>query len=174
MSNLAAANVIAVFTGETLQQILDMGGSQSWVLNRNNAKRCEYIVCCRSGVNWAEGAEPRGSAFLVGRISNVVATPAPEYKGRWLVQFSEFAKISVPNAWQQWRNPVRYTDFRSLGIDPTKLDFKPMPEPNAANVMAPSPTTGQPVAPLTIGEAKKGLAKSFGVSEDAIEITIRG
>ena len=29
-------------------------------------------------------------------------------------------------------------------------------------------------APLTIAEAKRGLARSFGVSEDAIEITIRG
>lgn len=29
-------------------------------------------------------------------------------------------------------------------------------------------------APLTIAEAKRGLAQSFGVSEDAIEITIRG
>jgi hypothetical protein len=27
---------------------------------------------------------------------------------------------------------------------------------------------------LTIAEAKRGLAKSFGVKEDAIEITIRG
>jgi hypothetical protein len=31
-----------------------------------------------------------------------------------------------------------------------------------------------PDAPLTIAEAKRGLARSFGVPEDAVEITIRG
>lgn len=158
-----------------MESILEQGGSQSWVLNRNNAKHCEYFVCCRSGLNWAEGSEPRGSAFLVGRISNMVASPDPKYEGRWLVQFSRFAKIHVPDAWKSWRNPVRYTDFRSLGIDPTKLDFKPMPEPKVPAAIAPSPpSTGQPAAALTINEAKRGLAKTFGVSEDAIEITIRG
>ena len=161
---------MAFLGGKSLDHILHDGGSQSWVLDRNNARQCAFLVCCRSGVEWFEGHEPRGSAFLVGRISEVV--PSTENSGRWLVRISEYATVSVPDVWQRWRNPVRYTDLTELGIDIKHLRFAPMPE----RVDLPRTTATQRSVSqgLTIPEAKRGLAKTFGVTEDAIEITIRG
>jgi hypothetical protein len=172
------ASAIVVFSGKSLEHLIKDGGCQSWVLDRNNARRREYLVCCRSGVDWVEGPEPQGSAFVVGRISDVV--PSPEYPGRWLIKLSTFAQVSIPGVWKGWRNPVRYTDLETLGIDPNELTFEPMPEPvnvgQPINVEGPvkSPDENPAHGPLTISEAKRGLALTFGVPEDAIEITIRG
>jgi hypothetical protein len=165
-----ARSAIVVFTGKSLEHILHDGGSQSWVLDRNNARRCAYLVCCRSGVDWVEGHEPRGSAFLVGRVDEVV--PSTEDPGRWLVRISAYAKVSVPDVWKGWRNPIRYTDLDELGIDVKGLRFQPMPAKSDEPLTEPSRAVA--AQGLTIAEAKRGLAKTFGVSEDAVEITIRG
>jgi hypothetical protein len=163
-------SAIAVFTGKSLEHVLQDGGSQSWVLDRNNARRCTYLVCCRSGVEWVEGHEPRGSAFLVGRVEEVV--PSTEDPGRWLIRISAYAKVSFPDVWKGWRNPVRYTDLDALGIDVKSLRFQPMPEKGEEPRTKPAGAVA--TQGLTIAEAKLGLAKTFGVSEDAVEITIRG
>ncbi len=170
--NNAPHTAIAVFTGKSVENILRDGGSSSWVLDRNHAIHREYLVCCRSNIEWVEGPELPGSAFLVGRISDVV--PSKRMEGRWTILIKDFARVSIPEAWQGWRNPVRYTDLESLGIDPAALSFEPMPapqsKPKSAKVAAAKAGNGS----LTITEAKRGLAKTFGVNEDAVEITIRG
>jgi hypothetical protein len=173
MSEISTVHTaIAVFTGKSTDHIITDKGSQSWVLDRNNALHCEYLVCCRSGINWVEGPEPQGSAFLVGRISDVV--PSTEIEGRWLIKISAFARVSIPSVWQGWRNPVRYTDLASLGVDPNTLTFESMPKPVTAVQQVPASETKPASNPLTINEAKRGLALTFGVSEEAIEITIHG
>ena len=77
---------------------------------------------------------------------------------------------------EERRNPIKYKTLKELGINPSTLEWKPMPEP--ANPPDPSseviPRKGSPVAPLTIVEAKNGLALTFGIAPEAIEITIRG
>jgi len=165
-------SAIAVFTGKSLDHILRDGGSCSWVLDRANAKRCAFLVCCRSGVDWVEGPEAQGSAFLVGRISDVVESP--EMPGRWLIKISAYAKVAKPRVWQGWRNPVRYTDLPSLGLHLSELTFEPMPAPTVATSTPPPPTAASPVGALTLAEAKRGLALTFGVAEEAIEIIVRG
>lgn len=158
-----------VLTGKSLEHILADGGTQSWVLDRNNALRRPYVVCCRSSVAWVEGNEEAGSAFLVGRVSKVV--PSSQDPGRWCIQISEFARVNKPNVWKGWRNPVRYLDLSELGIDLNRLTFEPMPAPMERAVATPPV---QESRGLSIAEAKRGLAQSFGVSEDAVQITIRG
>ena len=166
-------SAIVVFTAKSVEHMMKDGGTQSWVLDKSNAKHCEYVVCCRSGLEEVEGPEPKGSAFLVGRLSDVV--PSTEHPGRWLVRMSEFARVDLPDVWKGWRNPVRYTDLASLGIDPASLTFEPMPEPDPSAVAAaPAAPKLAGVVGLTIAEAKRGLAKTFSVGEEAIEITIRG
>jgi hypothetical protein len=109
---------------------------------------------------------------LVGKIRDVVQDP--NYPGRYLIQFSEFSRVNIPDAWKGDRNPVKYAELRELGIDPSQLEWERMPEPNETS----SPTTEVKAlavdAPLTMAEAKKGLALTFGVAPEAIEITIRG
>jgi hypothetical protein len=170
-------SVIAVFTAKSVERILEEGGTSSWALDRNHARQCEFAVCTRNAhADWVEGSEPHGSAFLVGRIKDVVPRP----NGRWVVQFSEFARVDVPNVWQGWRNPVRYTSLSELGIGLNALQFEPMPDvpsqPAASELSRGTAVmqTDEEAPPLTISAAKKGLAKAFNVSPDQIEITIRG
>jgi hypothetical protein len=177
-----SGNAIVVFTAKSVERLLAEGGTSSWGLDRNNARQREFAICTRNtradftqGDGFPEGHEPHGSAFLVGRISDVV--PSPENEERWLIKFSEYARIALPEAWKGWRNPVHYTSLEELGIDPAILHFEPMPptaevqHPNENKVIVKEEHKSNG---LTIPEAKKGLALTFGVSPDAIEIIIRG
>lgn len=178
MSEMPTKNthVIAVFTGKSVETILEEGGSSAWVVTPSKVENYEYVVCCRSGVDWAEGSEEKGTAFLIGRISEVVPSPiAPQ---RWLIRFSEFAEVEFPDAWKGWRNPVRYTTLNNMGIDLSGERFKPMPRHGPAHHTPKKIPTKKiatsEIVGMTIAEAKRGLANTFGVTPDAVEITIRG
>jgi hypothetical protein len=162
-----AENVLALFTAKSVATVLADGGTQSWVLNRPRAKACKYAILCRNARSpYVEGSEPHRSAFLIGRVKDVV--PSTESDGRWLVQFSEYATCAVPDQWEG-RNPVNYwTTDDSPHIDFDKLDFQPMP-----GQATPSPRTAEPQL-MTLADAKAGLARTFNVPPSAIEITIRG
>ena len=163
---------VAVFTGKSKEHVLRDGGTQSWRLVPSHAAIHESVVCCRSGVDWAEGAEERGSAFMVGRLASVVKSV--EDPDRYLIRFSEYAVVPVPHAWKGWRNPVKYTTLEELGIDLSTLQFKPMPAPEEGGPRTSAPSVAAPVRGLTIAQAKAALAHQYGVSADAVEITIRG
>ena len=163
MSNEA----IFIFTSKEVEQLLDEGGSCSWRLDPNHARRCPFAVITRNAYDWTKGKEAHGAAFLVARVKDVV--PSSEMPARWLIEFSEFARMCIPNAWKGGRNPVRYGGLEDVGIDPSKLNWEPMP-PRTEEV-TPSSVTARA---LTMAEAKAGLALAFGVSPEAIEITIRG
>jgi hypothetical protein len=166
---------IAVFTANSRDEILEVGGSASWVVSENKARRHQYLVCIRNARNVAfPDHEPHGTAFLVGRISGFKAHGFDK-KGmpRWIIELSEYAVVDLPEAWGEWRNPVKYTTLEELGIDPKKLKFKPMPTPTRD--LPPSlPTAPAKSGALTIAEAKAGLALQFGVPPEAIEILIKG
>lgn len=161
-------NVLQVLTYKSVQTILETGGTQSWALDRNRAKGCKYAVCCRNAnTREAEGNEAHGSAFMVGKVSDVV--PSTETADRWLVLFSEYALVNVGDQWEG-RNPVRFYTVEDYEghIDFDALDWKPMPAPSAESDAAPTKKG------MTIAEAKAALAETFGVDPSAIEITIRG
>lgn len=162
---------VVVFTGESIDRILRVGGSGDWHLNANRAGAADFVICTRSGVDWREGQEPKGSAFLVGKISSLDKAPPPR---RYVIRFSEYAVVNIPDVWQGWQNPVHYAALEDFDIDPAHLEFQPMKAPNrnADDEHAP----GEPVEhgnPLTIEQAKAGLAITFGVAPNQIEITIR-
>jgi hypothetical protein len=159
---------IAVFTGKPLQTLLAHGGSGPWVGAEERVKQQEYLVCVRKS---KPGAEDHGAAFLVGKISGV-RQHGFDRRGqlRWFFEISEFAIPSHRGQWP-WRNPVRYTTLEELEIELKKLKFKPAPP---ATLTPPMAESGSSVKPLTIAEAKAGLAAKFGVSPDAIDIHIKG
>jgi hypothetical protein len=161
---------IAVFTGKPLEMLLAHGGSGPWVGAEERVKQQEYLVCVRKT---KPGTEGHGAAFLVGKISTVRKLGFDRRgQQRWFFEMSEFAIPSHQGEWQwRWRNPVRYTTLEELGIELKKLKFKPAPP---ATLSPPMPETGSSVKPLTIAEAKAGLAAKFGVSPDAIDIHIKG
>ena len=168
-------SAIAVFTANSRDEILEIGGSRAWVVAEKQARRREYLVCIRNAreVDFPDH-EAHGTAFLVGRISGLKPF-GYEKKGmqRWIIEISEYAVVDYPKKWGEWRNPVKYTTLEELGIDPKKLKFEPMPAPTKVPSHLPRPTDRK-LAPLTIAEAKAGLALQFGVPPEAIEILIKG
>jgi hypothetical protein len=168
-------SAIAVFTANSRDQILEIGGSASWVVAEKQARRREFLVCIRNArdVDFHDH-EPHGTAFLVGRIS-VLERNGQDRKGmpRWLIKLSEYADADYPERWGEWRNPVKYTTLEELGIDLKELKFKPMPTPTKVLTPPPLPDRSKAGA-LTIAEAKAGLALQFGVPPEAIEILIKG
>jgi hypothetical protein len=172
-------DAILVFTARSPERIVREGGSQAWVLNAARAKNCTWLVCTQNRHNpdheFSDATEPHGTAFLLGRVSGIRETSeeSKDGKQRWLVSISEFARVNVPDAWDHGRNPVRYTSLEKLGIDPVTARFQPMPPgdaPPSSTMKLAGPTAGT----LTIAEAKKALAATFGVKPDSVEITIRG
>lgn len=179
MNDQDTTDAIVVFTARSPVRIIREGGSQAWVLNPARAKLCTWLVCTQNRHNpnheFSDATEPHGSAFLVGKISAVRQSGDDER--RWLVAISEFARVAVPDVWKHWRNPVRYLTLEDLGINPDELDFQPMPEATAGSPETPVPPAGagaHAVGMLTIAEARKALAATFGVKPEAVEITIRG
>jgi hypothetical protein len=110
---------------------LQIQGTQSWTLNRDHVKRCEYAVLCRNAnSDWGDGSEPHETAFLIGRIADVV--PSIETRRRWRITFDQFARINVPKAWKDWRKPVRYTSLDEIGLSLRDVMFQPMPTPKTS------------------------------------------
>lgn len=150
------SDVVSVLTYKSIDTILATGGTQSWALDRNRAARCDYVVVCRNAkTRNPEGPEPHGSAFLVGKVKDVV--PSTETEGRWLILISEYALVNEPDEWIG-RNPVAYWKDDDYKIDFKSLEYK---------TVKPSPFG------LTIAEAKAGLAAGLNVPESSIEIIIR-
>ena len=173
--------IAVVFTAKSVERILREGGTSAWRLDRNHARRCPYAVCTRNAhAKWVEGTEEHHSAFLVGKISDVVpCEPTPENEeapdNRYLIKFSEFARVEIPNVWTGDRNPVKYASSGDLPIDFATLKWEAMPgRTEAAATFVDTPRPKSSVGPLTMAEAKKGLALTFNVPPEAVEITIRG
>jgi len=148
-------SALQTFTENSLDDIRNRGGDYDWALNPDRAKKCKYLVCCSS-----QGANQRTS-FLVGKISGTEFTYAGKNgKKRYLVTISEYASIDIPDSWSGQQNPVRYTSLEDLGIDLNSLKFEKISKPESTS--------------FTIAQAKAGLAKNYGISEDNIEIMIKG
>ncbi len=158
-------DVVMVLTGKSLETMFKEGGSGDWVASEDRVRQCRYIVATRhSHSGWAQDEKDHDSAFLIGRNISVF----PSYDNRIIVHFTEYAEINIPNVWPGYRNPVTYTtltDVGPTGIDVSALTWLPFPiddvvEENRAK-------------PLTIEEAKQGIAKKLGITKECIEITIR-
>lgn len=154
------STAVAVFCGKSKEKIIREGGTQSWRLVPANAAQHEFVVCCRSGVDWVEGNEERGSAFLVGRIAGVVrATDTTDE--RYLIQMSEYAEVDVAHAWKGWRNPVKYTTLEELGIDLSGLAFEPIARGVNASTLTPAA-----VLALTTKEDVNSAYEQWKVARD--------
>ena len=152
-------DTVVTFTANDLQYIKTNGCDNSWVLNKDRAGSCKYLVCCHS-----EGAKKR-HAFVVGLISRIRFVCVDQHSGkdRWAIHISEYASIDIPNVWERWHNPVHYTTLKSLGIDISTLNFEKIQKTENSHVPSSS-----------IEQAKEGIAKKYNVSPEQIEILIKG
>lgn len=163
-------DTIVVLTARGIEKILEEGGSQAWVLDAKRARQCEYVLCVQNRGftdDWGSATAPHHSAFMVGRLKEVVPSALEDCEKRWMLVFLEYAEIDLPNSWPGHRNPVFYGSLRDLlNLEPSELSFESMPP---REHLFRSHDKG-----LSIAEAKERLAKTFGVSPSDIEITIRG
>jgi hypothetical protein len=154
-------NLVKVFTGKGLQTMFEEGGTGHWKASSDRISRCKYVVCVRNiYAEWSEHDLPHSTAFVIGRNLSII-----EAEDRNIIGFNEYAKINIPDAWDGNRNPVTYTDVDSLGLDLEKLDWQKFP----TDQVRPEDR----VKPLTIAEAKNGLAKGLGINLENIEIIIK-
>jgi hypothetical protein len=164
---------IIVFTADTRETILIKKGSGDWVVSAKKADSCKYIICCRKPFwnNRQDGIEA-GVAFLIGHVAGLVERGSANERDqkRYLIRMTDYAGLpDKPKVWKKGvRNPVAYATLAELGIDPTGLTFEPMPAGAAAE------KEGAEARPMTLSDAKKGLAAAFGVAPEDIDITIRG
>lgn len=168
------ADTIVTFTRRPIEEILETGGSQAWRLSPVTAREKTYLVCARNSKSpLGAGPEAHRSGFLIGKISGVV--PSREKAKRFVIEIEEWAEIHKPGLWEFGRNPVHYADLSDLGIDPEAIEFQPVPKrrPRPKHQTPDALSNGTPRG-LTISQAKEGLAQTFGVPVDAIEITVRG
>lgn len=169
-----------VFTAKTVEQMLDLAGSQSWVLNPQSMRDVRYVVCTRNTDHrWDDECGPRPEAhnlaFMVGKVSGLTKVDRQNDRDRYLVQFSEYALINVPDfRTGSTRNPVTYSDVdqcKQLGLDIDALEFTPMPPSTSGEANQPVQGTS-PKKGLSMAEAKEGLSVFFGVPVESVQITI--
>lgn len=182
--SMLSTKCVTVLTARGINEILKTGGSKAWRLNASHAGKCSYVVCVQnSKTDWGTQEAKHHHAFMVGRISGISRIPDAQGK-RWIINIDSYAEIDIPNQWDGNRNPVSYRNLEDMGIDLSKLNFKPIgsvePSPlNAVNQTgsdeyAEYEEVGTTARPLSLKEAKAGLSLYFGVSEDDIQITIKG
>lgn len=159
-------DAVKVFTGESLERIFAEGGSGIWRASTKQIAKASYVICVRNTSlkeEWVAHDEyPQGTAFLIGRRLSTI--PVPE-KERLIIAFEEYALLNIPNSWNGSRNPVAYFNANDLDIDWESLQWQKFPVEKIIH--------DSRVRPLTIAEAKNGIAKSLGINPELIEITIR-
>lgn len=178
---------IAVFTARSPQRILREGGSQAWALNASRARKAQYLICVQNQHNpnrdFSDATEAHGSVMLVAKISDVIPAPEDPDGGRWMICFDEFSYLEpLPysqDVWQGWRNPVRYTTLTEMGVDLDTLKFHPAAEykemrGTSKPAVQPKNMDDGSISPLTIAQAKQGLAAFYNLDPESIEIVIRG
>ena len=160
---------IAVFTNRGRDLLIAEGGSQAWKLKPERVKRLSYVLCVQNPADgdWGRPTHAQGTAFLLGKIADVVPAAGKRDAGRFMIRFASYAEINIPDFWQ-WRNPVHYVDLEDYGIDPSKLIFTPMRNRTVEAL----PVAGTQALDMT--QAKKALAAFYKVEPEAIEIVIRG
>jgi hypothetical protein len=137
----------------------------------------EYVVCTRNAdrkfdEECGHRPEPHRAAFLVGKVSGIRKVGVFNGRDRYIILFSEYAEVLIPEFRGHERNPVTYGDTDSLrikGLDISKLKFKPMP-----SLAAEGTATSAPARGLSIEEAKKGLSARYDIPEANIQIVMTG
>jgi hypothetical protein len=167
-------DAIVVFTAQSTAEILESHGSEPWVLNRARAQDCEWLICTQNRHHpdlenlSSYQLDLHGTGFLIARITQLKKSEVGD-GSRWKIAFLEYARINKPGLWNGQRFPVSYRSLKELDIDPEQFEFERLSIIKAKPAVIASSNAG-----LTIAEAKKQLAATFGVKPDAIEITIRG
>ena len=162
---------VVVLTARGKSRILKEGGSQAWRLNAHHAGKCSYVVCVQNrNKSWGQPEAKHHTAFLIGKISSISQSQEEGSQGRWIINISEYADISIPNVWDGNRNPVAYRTLEELNIDLENLQFNKLEQ--EPNVLEQANKPKEDLEKISIPEAKRLLANYFDVPQENISITI--
>jgi hypothetical protein len=157
-------DTVLVLTYKGVDTMLKEGGCGYWRANAHSLSSCKYLVATRNARRAErEGDEPHGAAFFVGEINGVRAD-----RDRYVVTFSRYAVLeaAVEGVWTSGgSNPVHYAEFKTLKKMSKNLEWQDWPATHTEKVVD---------RPLTITQAKAGLAMTFGVDPSQIDIVIKG
>lgn len=188
------ANFAAVLTWETLKDIEKQGGSGNWKTVLNRAKRVDYLLLVSNKRDNPDAPYTHGEGFLLAKVSGIRELKA---NNRKVFLFQEYAEVSLPKSWGKLTsgaNPITYYDnwnennilnaaeaFARIGLNFDKLEWKKLPE-KPDNIEETKEEISKNITKqlyqsnledfLTIPEAKRRLAKTLGVDESCISITI--
>ena len=194
---LRMSESILVFTHRSLEFLTKLNGSTSWQLNPERARNCDYVICARNTNSpLADKDYPHSSAFLVGKISNVVQSlNLPRDEHRYMIEFEEYAEVSIPNVWQGWRSPVIYKDTDELEsvFNFNSLNWVAVPQRDheyienyfehensfyetqeKVSLKFKEKKELKSKRGLSIADAKNELSKYYDIDEENIEIILRG
>lgn len=175
-----ADRALVVFTRKSKKKLLSAGGTSAWAINPATVGQFEYVICCRNSSvdpndDARPGPEPRGSAFLVGKISGIEWLYFENDRNRYRVNFSEVAEVNVPGFWDGSRNPVRYytvDQVNDRGLQLDQLDFKPLPSSAENSDIGLDTDRRSRGRLLSFPEARRQLADALGIGIDELEIRI--
>ena len=108
---------ILIFGGKSLKEMKEDGGIRWWCVNQERAENLEYAVItgCLTQ-EWATHDAEQGTAIMVCKLTGIVGKATDS--NRKCLEFSSYAKINIPNAWQKitnnQRNPFKYIETNKL------------------------------------------------------------
>lgn len=166
-------DTILVTTQDPLEDILAAHNSAAWSINlEKRANALKWLVCARKG----DAGERR--AFVICEITGFAVdhdASAASSRTKYAVQFEKFAPIDCRVEWNRGQNPVRLGQLKDVLKDcqiPDLEDLIPAPPKSLAYSYSKREPRTAAGRGLTIAEAKRGLAVTYGVAEDAIRIVI--
>lgn len=173
---MAGTPCIAVFTGESRDEIVKTRGSKAWKMNRHRATGIKRLVCTRNARHHATLSwEKHRAAFLLAEIENIVRSP--EEPDRWIIKINRVAEPAegkpAKGGWPVgWQYPIAYTTLEELEIDETQWEWREFPldeneGPRSEHRKAAS-------FKEIIADARRSLAEALDVPESSVVIEIRG
>jgi len=189
---------VLVFTHRSTELLTKLNGSTSWYLNPERAKNCDYVICVRNKSRLSTDDIDHKTAFLVGKVSNVVQSlNLPRDEHRYMIEFREYAEILIPDVWKKWRSPVIYQNTQeleeSLNLKFKELNWLTVPPRDHEYIKAyfehensfyesqekvsnkfRAKKGVRSKDGLSIAEAKSQLSKFYDIEEDNIEIILKG
>ena len=164
---------VIAFTTKNIDKTIEQGGCGYWKLNAKRVKKCTYVLLAANSLH-RDSSHPKNLhryGFLIAKVLDVKKHNYDDIEkkesARWVIQFSEYAEINIPNLWGGFQNPIKYTNLDELNINVSNINWKPFP------VSTTEEATDIKIPPLTINEAKVGISKKLDIPTDCIEITIK-
>lgn len=164
--------VIRIITEDTADAMKAANGSAAWYGTRAKFSEASHFVAVNKGDR---------KPFFIAEIDEVVPVPESGHN-RWSFQFSRFCELD-PARYEADKssNPAIGADLSSLlpGLSIDSIEWERAGKPTQRWSFSNSPReVHEPKKRLprglTIAEAKQGLSIGLGVSEDQIDIVIRG